>query len=138
MFSRIMVPVDLAHLADLAKALKCAGDLARHYGAKLVFVGVTAQTPGALGHNPAEYEQKLAAFAAEQAKANGVEAGEYTAISHDPTIDLDETLLKAASETGADLVVMQSHLPNLTDYLWPSNGGKVAAHAACSVMVIRG
>ena len=42
------------------------------------------------------------------------------------------------SGTGADLVVMQSHVPGLMDYIWPSNGGKVAGHAKCSVLVVRG
>lgn len=142
MFSKIMVPVDLAHLADLEKALTCARDLAGHYGAEISYVGVTAPSPGALAHNPKEYEEKLAAFAADQggkggANADQVKTRAHMVISHDPTIDLDDTLLKAAREVAADLIVMASHLPKLTDYLWPSNGGKVAAHAAASVMVVR-
>lgn len=142
MFSKIMVPVDLAHLADLEKALTCARDLAGHYGAEISFVGVTAPSPGALAHNPAEYEARLAEFAAEQGAKGGANAARiktraHMVISHDPKIDLDETLLRAAKEVAADLVVMASHLPKLTDYLWPSNGGKVAAHASASVMVVR-
>ncbi|WP_137701890.1 universal stress protein [Marimonas lutisalis] len=138
MFSKIMVPVDLAHLADLERALTCAADLANHYGAEITYVGVTAPAPSALGHNPKEYEARLTAFAEEQARSRGIKAHEFTAIAHDPTTDLDDTLLKAVKQTGADLVVMASHLPNLTDYVWPSNGGKIAAHAACSVLVVRG
>jgi nucleotide-binding universal stress UspA family protein len=57
--------------------------------------------------------------------------------SHDPAADLDPTLLKAVEETGADLVVMASHVPGLTDYIWPSNGGTVARRAKVSVMVVR-
>lgn len=138
MFSKIMVPVDLAHLAGLRRALDCAADLASHYGADLVYVGVTAETPGALGHNPAEYAEQLGAFAAEQAKTNGITATAHAMAAHDPTTDLDDNLFKAIDETGADLVVMQSHIPNLTDYIWPSNGGKLASHAKVSVMVVRG
>lgn len=137
MFSKIMIPVDLAHQPDLAKALDCAGDLARHYGATVVYVGVTASTPGALGHNPAEYEQRLAAFAEAQGKAQGIAATEMTVVSHDPAIDLDAALAKAVRETGADLVVMASHIPNLADHLWPSHGGSLAAEAGCSVMLVR-
>lgn len=138
MFSKIMTPVDLAHLDGLRRALDCAADLAGHYGAGLVYVGVTTQTPGALGHNPAEYAARLQAFAAEQAQAHGIVASAHAMASHDPSIDLDDTLFKAIDETGADLVVMASHIPKLTDYLWPSNGGKLAAHAKVSVMVVRG
>ena len=45
--------------------------------------------------------------------------------------------LKAVEEQKADLVVMQSHVPNLTDYIWPSNGGTVASHSRASVFVVR-
>lgn len=138
MFSKIMVPVDMAHEGDLGRALRAAVDLARLYGAEVTYVGVTASTPGASAHNPAEYEEKLRAFAAAHAGEGGVETHAHMVVSHDPTTDLDDALLRAVKETGADLVVMASHLPNLTDYIWPSNGGKVAAHAKCSVLVVRG
>ncbi|WP_425407083.1 universal stress protein [Hwanghaeella sp.] len=137
MFKRIMVPVDLAHADKLEKALALAGDLASHYGAALVYVGVSASAPSSLAHTPEEYAEKLSGFAAEKGKAHGVSAEARSYISHDPTIDLDATLLKAVKETGADLVVMASHIPNVTDYVWPSNGGTIAAHADVSVMVVR-
>ena len=138
MFTRIMTPVDLAHIGDLEKGLKCSADLARHYKARITYVGVTSSAPSATAHNPAEYAQKLAEFASAQAAKHGVETEAHSLISHDPATDLDDALLKAVVETGADLVVMTSHLPKLTDYIWPSNGGKVAAHAACTVMIVRG
>ena len=133
-----MTPVDLAHLDKLQRALDCAADLASHYGADLVYVGVTAETPGALGHNPEEYATRLKEFAARQAEAHGLVASAHAIAAHDPTTDLDDALFKAIDETGADLVVMQSHVPNLVDYIWPSNGGKLSAHAKVSVLVVRG
>ena len=137
MFNRIMVPVDLAHVDKLERALRCAADLAQQYNATLIFVGVAAATPGSVAHTPREFAQTMADFAAEQGASRGV-AGEGLALtSHDPSTDLDPTLLKAIEDTGADLVVMASHVPNLTDYLWPSNGGTVAKRAKVSVMVVR-
>ncbi len=138
MFNKIMVPVDLAHRNDLDKALTCAADLAGHYDAEVVYVGVTSSTPGQLAHNPAEFKVKLDAFAAEQAEAGGIRASADTIVSHDPKSDIDDKLLGASRDIGADLVVMQSHMPNVLDYVWPSNGGKLAEHAKCSVMVVRG
>ena len=58
-------------------------------------------------------------------------------IAHDPTTDVDDALLKAVDETGADLVVMASHKPGLAEYFWPSNGGKLAGHTGVSVMLVR-
>ena len=137
MFKKIMTPVDLAHQGDLKKALQCTADLAKHYGAEVVYVGVTAPTPGPTAHTPHEFAERLQAFVSDQAEEHGIKAGADTVISHDPTTDVDDALLKAVKETGADLVVMASHVPNVLDYIWPSNGGKMAEHADCSVMVVR-
>ncbi|MGC9370815.1 MAG: universal stress protein [Paracoccaceae bacterium] len=138
MYSNIMVPVDLRHLDRLGKALKTAADLARHYGAKVCYVGVTAETPGALAHNPEEYAAKLADFAAAQSAEHGIEATSKPLASHDPAIDLDHTLREAAEEIGSDLVVMATHMPNVTDYIWPSHGGRLATHSDASVFLVRG
>ena len=136
-FKKIMAPVDLAHSGHLEKALQCTADLAKHYGAEVVYVGVTAPTPSATAHNPAEYAEMLSAFAAAQSSKHGINASADPVISHDPTTDVDDALLRATRDTGADLVVMASHIPNVLDYVWPSNGGKIAEHAKCSVFVVR-
>jgi len=137
MYKRIMVPVDLAHADKLTKALQTAADLSKHYDAPVVYVGVTAATPSRLAHTPEEYRGKLDAFASAQTEKNGHKAETVTVVSHDPSIDLDEQLLKAVHDTGADLVVMASHIPNLADYVWPSNGGSIASHSDASVFVVR-
>jgi len=138
MFKKIMTPVDLAHRGDLKKALAVTADLAKHYGAEVVFVGATSPTPSSVAHTPEEYKKKLLDFASEQGSENGFEATADVVIAHDPTTDVDDVLLKAVRESGADIVVMQSHMRNIRDYVWPSNGGKIAEHAKCSVFVVRG
>ena len=50
----------------------------------------------------------------------------------------DSCTAMAVSETGCDLVVMASHVPNVMDHIWPSNGGKLAEHVKCSILVVRG
>lgn len=137
MFTNIIVPVDLAHEETLSKALKVSADLAKHYGAKVIYLGVTSNTPSSVAHNPDEFAEKLGRFAAAQGEAHGIEAGSHAAVSHDPTADVDNVLLKAVDELNGDLVVMASHVPNVLDYIWPSNGGSVAEHAKASVMVVR-
>jgi nucleotide-binding universal stress UspA family protein len=132
-----MAPVDLAHVERLGKALATASDLGRHYGIPVCYVAVTAPTPGPIAHNPTEFAQKLDAFAKKEAEERGHEAESKAYTSHDPSIDLDDTLMKAVDEIGADLVVMASHIPNVTDYVWPSNGGTLATHSDASVFVVR-
>lgn len=137
MFTKIMVPVDLAHADKLERALQCAADLATHYKATVVYVGVAAATPGSVAHTPQEFAEKLAAFAAAQGESAGISTDSLAMTSHDPSTDLDPTLLDALDQCGADLVVMASHIPNLTDYIRPSNGGTIARRAKVSVMVVR-
>jgi nucleotide-binding universal stress UspA family protein len=137
MFRRILAPVDLSHLDRLDRAIAVTVDEARHHGAPVDFVTVTAATPGKLGHTPDEARRKLAAFAAAQSEAHGIEARAHLIVSHDPTTDIDDALLKAVEDTGADLVVMATHRPGLADRLWPSNGGKVATNSGASVLLVR-
>lgn len=138
MFKKIMVPVDLAHADKLTHALDTAANLSKHYNAPVTYVGVTASAPGPLGHNPEEYGQKLSQFVARQAEAHGITAEGKTVVSHDPAADLDDALVKAVHETGCDLVVMATHIPNVADHVWPSNGGRLATHTDASVFLVRG
>lgn len=137
MFKKIMVPVDLVHEGEMEKALKCAADLARLYDASVVYVGVTSSAPGAAGHTPEEFETRLMKFAAAQGEVHSIETSGRMVVSHDPRADIDDKLLQAQDEIGADLVVMASHVPGMIDRIWPSNGGKVAESAKCTVMVVR-
>lgn len=137
MYTHIMVPVDLAHVETLDKALRIAADLAKHYSCNVTYVGVSAATPGAVAHNPDEFARKLEAFAAAQGAVHDQPARAHPVISHDPASDLDARLLQTVDDVGADLVVMQSHMPNITDYIWPSNGGTIATRSRASVLVVR-
>lgn len=137
MFKKIMTPVDLAHKGDLQKALACTADLAAHYGAEVVYVGVTAAAPSSTAHNPEEFDAKLKAFAEEQGREHGIKVSSKTELCHDPAADVDGAIIKAAKDMDVDLVVMASHVPNVLDIIWPSNGGSVAEHVDCSVMVVR-
>lgn len=137
MYKKILTPIDLAHKDRLAKAVDAAVDLARHYGASLVLVGVTEETPSPIAHNPREYAQKLSAYAAELATTHGIPTEAKAYAAHDPAVQIDETILKAIGETGADLVVMASHAPTIGDALVPSHGGKLASHTAASVFLVR-
>ncbi|MBZ0217437.1 MAG: universal stress protein [Fimbriimonadaceae bacterium] len=137
MYKNIMIPVDLAHKDQLEKALATGADLAKHYSAKLYAVGVTGSAPGSVAHNPAEYSEKLKEFAAEQTGKRGVQFNAKAMVSHDPAVDLDDTLKKAATEIGADLVVMASHVPGFMDNIFASRAGYLASHSDLSVFVIR-
>ena len=103
----------------------------------ITYVGVTSTAPSKLAHNPEEFGQRLQDFVSGEVSAHGIQGEAHASIAHDPTTEVDDALMRAIDETGADLVVMASHVPDAIDYIWPSNGGKLAEHAKCSVMVVR-
>jgi nucleotide-binding universal stress UspA family protein len=137
MYKKIMVPLDLAHIERLDKALTTATDLAKHYDIPVCFVGVTAETPTEVAHTPKEFGEKLEAFGATQSTKHSLNIDTAAYSSHDPAVDLDKTLVKAAKENGADPIVMASHVPGLPEHVFASNAGAVASHAEVSVFVVR-
>lgn len=137
MFNKIMIPVDLAHADKLDKAMAIAAKIAKNENAGLIATGVTTSQPSSVAHNPEEFAQKLAEFAASASTKHGIVVGTVTLNSHDPVRDLDELLMKSIDENGIDLVVMASHVPAAMDYLFASNAGYLASHAPVSVFVVR-
>lgn len=137
MFATILVPVDLAHADRMDRALAVAADEAQRHGARIVYLGITGDTPGAVAHSPREYRDKLAAFARAEADRHGIAAEALAVTSVDPAAEINRLILRAVTDTGADLVVMAGHKPRLIDWLLPSHGGHVAEHAEVSVFVVR-
>lgn len=137
MFTKILIPIDLAHADKLEKAVSTGAKLANSENIPVIFTAVTSSAPGPLGHTPDEFRAKLDSFAAGKASEFGISASGHAVIAHDPATDLEDSLLKAVEETGADLVVMATHVPNLADHVWPANGGRIASHADVSVFLVR-
>jgi nucleotide-binding universal stress UspA family protein len=137
MFKKIMVPVDLAHFDVIEPSLQVAADQARHYGAEVCYVAVTATTPGPVARTPEEYRRKLEAFARERARVHGQAVSARVITSPDPVADLDDVLVDAIDDVGADLVIMATHPPTHLDVVIPAHGGKVATHTRASVFLVR-
>ena len=137
MFRKIMIPVDLGHTEKLGKALDVGAKIAQSAGASICFVGVTGELPGNIAHNPKEYARKLESFAAAQGESHGVATESRAVAAHDPTVQLDTALLRAAREIGADLIVMQSHAPGFADHIFSAHGAEVARRAPISVLLVR-
>lgn len=139
MYRRIMVPVDLAHVDKLEKALSTAADLARHYEAELYYVAVTGKVPNRVAPSPEQFAAELNHFAAQKSSELGLDVRAKAISSVDVTVELDDTLIAAAQELDADLVVMASHIPGVPDrlHLVGSNAAYVVRHCDVSVFVVR-
>ena len=133
MYSNIMVPVDLAHTEKLDKAIGTAADLAKYYGASLHIAGVTGSAPSAIAHNPEEFAAKLNEFAAAQGSLHGVSIEATAITTPDPAVEVDAALDRLIHEQGTDLVVMASHVPGFTDYVFSTikNTRKFCCYLFC-------
>ena len=78
-----------------------------------------------------ECEQKLAALAA------GIALPKSRVSSVVLLGSVYNEVLKEASRTKADIIVVGSHRPSMTSYLLGSNAATIVRHASCSVLVVR-
>lgn len=141
MYRNILVPVDLSDKHSWRKALPTAISLCETFEGKLHLITVVPEfgLPMVGQFFPEGYEAKLRQHAARQLK-------EFAATQVPDAITtrrivaegkIYQEILKAADAIKADLIVMGSHRPELSDYLLGPNAGKVMRHARCSVMVVR-
>ena len=142
MYKEILIPVDLATESSWGKALSTAIALCRTFGARLHVVNVVPDFGLSMvsQYFPEGYEQQMIDNADKMLHALVKEQvpDEITVQCIVASGSIYHEVISAAKQTGADLIVMQSHRPELTDYLLGPNAAKIVRHAGCSVMVVRG
>ena len=138
-FHRIILAVDLADAVPNPKGLPQALELAAG-GGELRLVNVQPLLPATfMEYVPADFDMEqekratvaLAAIVAriDLPKARLSQAVVCGGIYHE--------LLREATEWRADLIVVGSHRPVMSDYLLGSNAKTIVSHAQCSVLVVR-
>ena len=141
MYRNLLVPVDLSDEHSWRKALPTAIALCQTFQARLHVIAVVPEfgLPLVGQFFPEGYEAKLRQQAAKQLK-DFVLTQVPDAITSRRIVSegkIYQEILKAAAAIQADLIVMGSHRPELSDYLLGPNAAKVVRHAKCSVMVVR-
>lgn len=141
MTKQILCAVDLTHKDTEKPILQEAAKLADLYGAGLSVVTVVPDygmtvvgsffKDSTMKDLVAETDRQLHAFVAEvlpdRAVQHIVEVG-----------TIYEEILEAIDESGADLVVMGAHKPELADRFQGPNSARVARYAKVSVLILRG
>jgi len=136
MFNTILVPIDMAHIAEGKANIDIAIKQAEA-GAKIILLNVVEDIPtwasvelpvGLVATSLQAAQDELQAIA----NASGVpmEAEARTGHSY-------KTILDVANEKQVDMIIIASHQPGLQDYFLGSTAAKVVRHAQCSVLVIR-
>ncbi len=137
MYNHIMIPVDLHMPPEVQKATAVATEIAKWQNAKVTLVSVTGMQPGEALQTDEAIAESLSALANEIGKLGGTEVETRNIHSVDVAAEVDGDLAKAAEEIGADLIVVGTHAPRITDYIFTSHAGKLAQHSKMSVFVVR-
>ncbi|MGH6799470.1 MAG: universal stress protein [Roseiarcus sp.] len=139
MYKRIVLAVDLAEPAPAPKGLTQAVELAKA-GGELRLVNVQPVIPATfMEYVPVDFdvEQETRAKEALDAILASVVLPAERKSAATRAGGIYHELLQEASEWGADLIVVGSHRPVMSDYLLGSNAKTIVRHAQCSVLVVR-
>ena len=140
MFYRIILAVDLADNAPTPKGLAQALELATASEGELRLVNVQPLLPATfMEYVPADFdeEQERRATVALNAIAAGIQLPASRLSQAVVSGGIYHELLREATEWRADLIVVGSHRPVMSEYLLGSNAKTIVRHAQCSVLVVR-
>jgi universal stress protein F len=140
MYKRIVLAVDLTEPTQSPKGLAQAVELAQAGVSELRLVNVQPVIPATfMEYVPVDFDVEQATQAKEALDAIlasvDLPAERKTAATRAGGIYHE--LLREASEWDADLIVVGSHRPVMSDYLLGSNAKTIVRHAQCSVLVVR-
>lgn len=142
MFSTILVAIDLNDPMSREKALPQAVELAKASGGILHLLTIVPDMGMPLVETffPRNYEEH--ALAAAKEKLDAIARDQLPeGLPHEQHVMLGQItshIVEAAEKTGADLIVMASHDPDLAqNFLIGGHAGKVVRRSPVSVLVVR-
>ena len=120
------------------RALERAADLAGAFGSRLIVTSVvpvvTSAAPRSIGTDPEEEGTHAAQLAAAKAflTSRGLEADYIEALGHPA-----ESIVEAAVERGADMIVVGTREPGFAQRLLGNSVSNAVAHKAhCDVLIV--
>ena len=137
---KIILGVDLAEPGARSKGLTEAMELAGASRGEFRLVNVQPVMPASfMEYVPADFdvEQAKRAKDALDAIVASIESAGGRKSAATRAGGIYHELLREASEWDADLIVVGSHRPVMSDYLLGSNAKTIVRHAQCSVLVVR-
>lgn len=140
MFSKILIPVDLAEPEYAKPAVDAGAAMARQSGGSLRLITVMPEMPPMLAdYVPGDFDAQQKAATEEAlaiiARECGLEPGQTSVVVRQGGVHHE--VLDEAKSFEADLIVMSSHQPGVRTYLLGSTAAHVVRHATCSVLVVR-
>ena len=133
---KVVVAIDVARSYGNDNCIKTAQDIAKAIGGALTILHVIEPIPkyvvpsmpkGILTKQKLEAEKEIRELAAKY------DCSDVVVLEGVPA----NRILEYASQNNADLIVVNSHDPGLSDYIFGSVARRVVRHARCSVHVVR-
>ena len=140
MYKRIVLAVDLLEPMPSPKGLTQAVELAKTGGGELRLVNVQPIMPATfMEYVPVDFDVEQAKRSKEALDAilGSIDLPAERKSAATRAGGIYHELLEEASEWEADLIVVGSHRPVMSDYLLGSNAKTIVRHAQCSVLVVR-
>jgi nucleotide-binding universal stress UspA family protein len=140
MYKRILLAVDLAEPPPTPKGLPQALELTKVGGGDLRLVNVQPVVPATfMEYVPADFDAAQSKRAQDDLDAilAGIDLPAGRKSSAARAGGIYHELLQEAADWNADLIVVGSHRPVMSDYLLGSNAKTIVRHAQCSVLVVR-
>ena len=140
MFTRILVPIDLAEPQMSKLAARHAEGLAKVFDAEVRLVNVQSLTPvKLLDYLPQDFDETIrrgleSELAAVASQIDRPAARVSTALLFGPIYQM---ALAEAERWKSDLIVLCSHRPGMDRFLIGSNASAIVRHATCPVLVVR-
>ena len=136
MYAKILVPIHPSHKHSGINAIKIAKKLIDN-GGEIILINVVDDIPtyietelllGFRDNSKRLALEKLTEIAENEGVGSNVEIRTGHAAN---------SILEAADSHNADLIIIASHQPGLTDYFLGSTAARVVRHAQCPVLVDR-
>lgn len=136
MYKTILVPVDMANSEKADEMIAVAKQLSDEE-TQLILLNVVYSIPA---YTPVDLTSDYFEIAKTEAKANLSKIAGKSDLNTQVEIhvgDAHHVILEVAKEKKADLIIVGSHRPGLSDYLLGSTASRVVRHAQCPVFVLR-
>ncbi len=136
MYKKIAVPIDLSHVESGMRAIKIAKKLIDE-GGKILLINVVEDIPTYIA---AELPVNMLDDSKNQALTELRKAAKTSGITAEIEVRTGRAapaILDSVEENSADLIVVASHRPGLSDYFLGSTAARVVRHAQCPVFVDR-
>jgi len=140
MYSHIIVAVDLAH-GEAGKALLAKAAQLVDTGGTIRILHVMEDVPSYIAAElPRDLNERRAAETKVEMKMLAAEVHDLPGV----VVELETRhgaaatqIIEAAGDSNADLIMIASHRPGLSDYFIGSTAARVVRHAQCSVLITR-